>query len=113
MLYKVVDNITSERGFKLQRGKCSLLKGFRPSMKTALLKKGRVVEWSTPPLSVLPGWGRRAAVLEEYGIGTISRLVSADLVQLSRVSGIDKNVLERVVEDALNLLDIEMEEGNA
>jgi hypothetical protein len=74
------------------------------SVKETMIKSGTLMEVSTPPLSELPDWEERAAILATAGIITISDLVAANEKTLSRRLKKTPNTIKNWKSEALQWL---------
>lgn len=72
MLYRIMSNLQWEGGRKLTKGTYCLFKRTSPKTIDALLKKGRIVEWSVPPLTVL--FRKDEEVLSKFRSAKISKV---------------------------------------
>lgn len=102
MLYRCLERLSfGSRRRPLEIGDISTLEGVSAETIQALLEKGRISEVSAPPLSVLPGWERKAEAFEQHGITDVAELGSADLEKLSADMELSEEVLEQCVEEAM------------
>lgn len=106
MLYRILDDLVFSDRTRYEKGQVLALREVKKEVLDALLVSGAVSEAHTPPLNVLPGWQKKAEVLEAVGVTTISDLVEADAEGLSEKLDITEEALQRVVEDASRWLDI-------
>ena len=58
---------------------------FKPGVAEILVQKRALAPVHTPPLSELPGWGRRSKVIGPLGIITVSQFLDADDEQVARL----------------------------
>lgn len=94
-MYRLLDDLGSD----LPKGSLQSLKHVSPKAIALLLEKERIAKWQSPPLEVLPGWSRKAAVFAEVGILTVSDLVGADPEKLLEELEIPAMALERCLEE--------------
>lgn len=74
-LYRVLQAL-SVKDKRVPTGTVTMLH-LKASSYPILEAQGAIARVSTPPLAILPGWERRAAVLEKNGITTVEDLLEA------------------------------------
>jgi len=110
--YRILDNLRFSKKPRILKGEVSGLKGLSPEQIRILLKRGAISEVASPPLSILPGWGRRWPVFKKAGIEDINQLLSADLDSLSKELRISVETLQHCAEEAKGWLSVSKEVSN-
>lgn len=105
MLYRVHDDLENDVGRVVRSGTVDSLKWLTPKSIGLLLEKGVISEVRAPPLSVLPGWERRATALEACGIETVGDLLEADLAEVSDELEVSEEALQGAVREARGLIE--------
>lgn len=100
MLYRVLERIRMDSGRFFEMGSVSAMTGVRPRVMRLLLEKNRIAEVQSPPLKILPGWEKRAELLEPLGIVDVGDLVVADLEQVAKELGVPIGGLQRAANEA-------------
>lgn len=72
-----------------------------PATMTRMLASGTLVRVSTPPLSELPEWDRRAAALALAGVFTVSHLIEANVSNLARSTKKPAKIIKQWQDEAL------------
>ena len=73
-------------------------------MLATLLAVGAVSIATGPPLSQLPGWKLRTAILAKVGIETVEELIDADAAKLAALVGRSERAIEHWQQAALQAL---------
>ena len=106
MLYRVIETVTMDKGPRFVMGSVSTLKGVSSGTIKALIKKQRIAEVQSPPLKILPGWEKRAELLEPLGITDVGQLVVADIKKVAKKLGVSVKGLQRAVEEARQWVEV-------
>lgn len=83
MLYRALSNLDAGKT-KIRKGQVFPQYVLTGPVLDKLTRLGRISRVSTPPLSVLPGWSKRAEKLARIGVETAEQFVLADDADLKK-----------------------------
>ena len=77
-----------------------------PEAVEGLLKKGKIAEVSAPPLSVLPGFTRRAVRLQKFGIEKVDQFLEASNEELADALSVKPTTVARWKNEARSWMEV-------
>lgn len=72
-----------------------------PSTIARMLASGTLVRVTTPPLSELPDWDKRADILRAVGVITITNLIEANVIDLAKSIKRPAKIIKQWQDEAL------------
>jgi len=105
-LYRVHSNLDLACGKEYPRGVTSALEDISKAGKQILLERGAISEARVPPLDIIPGWYKRAEMLEKVGIYNAAQLICADVAELARVLFIPEEDAQVLIDEVKDYLTV-------